>query len=103
MLDRGRAIVRAVCDARAETFERSNLPSPRHGSDFAIDHRQALAAGGAEMDEPFLENAPRHLLQDRDPPRVVFDEVVVGGYSAANQSLNVRWIPFDAQALLGRT
>ena len=54
------------------------------------------------MDEPFLENAPRHLLQDRDPPCIVFDEVVVGGYSAANQLLNFRWIPLNAQALLGR-
>ncbi len=41
------------------------------------------------MDKPFLENAPRHFLQDRDPPRVVFNEVVVGGYRVCDVSLLV--------------
>lgn len=32
----------------------------------------------AEVDEPLAVECLRHLLQDRDPPRVVLDQVVVG-------------------------
>ena len=91
--------ISGVANFGGKLAQRLNLPPLRHGPDGALDHRQALAAGGAEMDEPFLENAPRHLLQDRDPPRVVLDEVIVGGQIIGDFSLlgHLRNVKFESQ------
>ncbi len=59
--------------------ELNDVPSLRCEAERAIGKRDAFAAWGPEVDEPLLEDAPRHLLQDRDPPRVVLNQVVVPG------------------------
>ena len=41
--------------------------------------RVLLMPGEAEVDEPFLVEQPRRLLQQLNPPPVVLDQVVVGG------------------------
>ena len=40
----------------------------------------------AEVDEPFLVEQPRGLLQQLDPAPVVLDEVVVGGEDITTRS-----------------
>src|SRR5450830_618546 len=44
-------------------------------------------AGEAEADEPLLVEATGHLLQNRDAPRVVLDQVVVGGEDGGDAAL----------------
>ena len=41
----------------------------------------------AEVDEPLPVNGLGHLLQDGDAPRVVFDQVVVGGQDGGDFAL----------------
>jgi len=51
-------------------------------------------AGEAEVDEPLFVQKPRSLLQQLNPPPVVFDEVVVGGEDGGDTSLDISiWIP----------
>jgi hypothetical protein len=62
-----------------------------------------------EVHEPLPEHAAGHLLQDRDAPFVVLDEVVVGREDACDATLGVEgwnWKALrqqlvDAQVVLG--
>ena len=45
----------------------------------AVDDACLLMAGEAEADKPLLIQQSHRLLQQRHPPPVVFDQVVVGG------------------------
>ena len=47
--------------------------------------------GKAEMDEPLAVQVARHLLQDRDAPRVVLDEVIVGAEHGGDAALGGEW------------
>src|ERR1035441_9497416 len=54
----------------------------------ATDHPHALVAGESEADEPLFVKQSRRLLQQRHPPAVVFNQVVVGCESISNSVLN---------------
>lgn len=43
----------------------------------------------AEVDEPLLVEAPGHLLQDRDAPRVVLDQIVIRRQDRRNAPLEM--------------
>lgn len=55
--------------------EALSLPPLRH----AVDDLGVFVAGEAEVDEPFLVEQPRRLLQQLYAPPVVLDQVVIGG------------------------
>jgi hypothetical protein len=69
----------------------TGVPPLRNPPDFGVDERHVLVAGEAEVDEPLLVQRPRHLLQDRDPPRVVLDQVVIGREDRGDPLLNIQW------------
>jgi hypothetical protein len=56
----------------------------------AVDDLDVLMAGEAEVDEPLAVEQPRRLLQQRNPPSVVLDQVVVGGEDGDDYSLLIR-------------
>ena len=60
-----------------------SLPTLRH----AVGDAGVLVAGEAEADEPLAIELPRRLLQQRHPPPVVLDQVVVGGEDVGNALL----------------
>ncbi len=43
-----------------------------------LDHRVVFVTREVEANEPFLEQSPRHLLQQRNPSPVHDDEVIIG-------------------------
>ena len=45
-------------------------------------------AGEAEVDEPFVEQAPGHLLQHCDAPPVHLDQVVIGPKDGGDAALD---------------
>src|SRR5205814_7669393 len=61
----------------------NSLPSFGH----AIGDTGVLVAGKSKADEPLAIELPPCLLQQRHPPPVVLDQVVVGGENLANAAL----------------
>jgi hypothetical protein len=64
------------------------------GKKFVVPHRRetsgnpdVFATGEAETDEPFAVKQPGRFLQQRNPPPVVLDQVVVGLEYACNAPL----------------
>ena len=69
-------------DSRVDGLPYLRYRSPSSSSQplgTAIDDTRVLVAGEAEADEPLAVELPRRLLQQRHPPPVVLDQVVVGG------------------------
>src|SRR5204863_9888082 len=67
----------------AERHQRPPFPAFRH----AVNSAGVLVAREAEADEPLAVELPPCLLQQRHPPPVVLDQVVVGGENLANAAL----------------
>src|SRR5690606_9302940 len=55
----------------------SHLPALRCRADFGVYATQPSRTWKLKLDEPMLEQPPRHLFENCDPARVVFDQVVV--------------------------
>lgn len=65
-------------------FERNLAPNPRQS---ILSDRNDGRAREPEVDEPLLEQPPRHLLQQRDPPPVYLDQVVIGAEDGGDAAL----------------
>ena len=66
-----------------------HLPPLRNLAQRRVDQLDLLVAGEAEVDEPLPVKRLRHLLQNLDAPRVVLNQVVVGGEDGGDLAL--RW------------
>src|SRR6266699_732744 len=66
-------------------FKRPALPSLRH----AVHDASVFMAREAKAYEPLAIEPPRGILQERHPPPVVLDQVVVGGNDRYYATLNL--------------
>src|SRR5258708_7379729 len=77
-----------LANLRAYLAENPALPSLRE----AVDDPCMFVAGEAEADEPLAVKQARRLLQQRHPPSVVRDQVIVGRKDTDDHLLHAtRW------------
>jgi hypothetical protein len=74
-------------------LKRCAFPSLRR----AVGDAGVFVAGEAEADEPFSVKLSRCILQQRHPPPIVLDQVVVGGedFSDSPLFINARYRQFE--------
>ena len=78
---------------RCVRFVKKGPPVPAFGE--AVDDLDVFMAGESEVDEPFAVEQSRRLLQQRNPPPVVLDQVVEGGKDIGYPFLNGKWRNVD--------
>src|SRR5687768_7792687 len=89
-------VVRTISAGRAsrrsfvDLIQSGQLPALWKTPLASFTDRKAIATGKAKANEPLLEQPPRHFIQQRDPPPVDLDQVVVSAEDRDNSLLSGR-------------